>query len=77
MFTRRWLLLTVERMAKTAAQTFISMVGSNEVGPRIDPDWIHLQWNHIGIGVTVMTLLSLAFSILSTPIGPPEDPSII
>lgn len=76
MFTRQWWRKTVERMAKTAAQTLIYMIGSNGAADVANQNWIHLPWNFIAVSVTVMTLLSLASSILTTPLGPnPEDPS--
>jgi hypothetical protein len=72
MFTKRWLARASERAIKTAAQTLVYLTGSDAVG------WVRLDWKFIGISVGMMSLLSLATSILTTPAGDdPTDPSVV
>ena len=71
MGSKRWWLETLERMAKTAAQTFIGLVGADKL-------LLELPWDFIWQMMATMALLSLATSIVTTKIGPDKDsPSLI
>lgn len=72
MFSRKWWRSTLERMAKTAAQAFIALVGTDWLGFK------DLDWSWIGLVVVIMTVLSFASSILTTKMGPnDDDPSAV
>lgn len=72
MFTKRWWGKALERMAKTAAQALIALLGTDALG------WAHLDYVFIGRTATIMTLLSFLSSIATTKAGPdPEDPSAV
>lgn len=72
MFTRVWWGKSAERMVKTAAQTFVYLLGADQL------KWMTVDWKWIGVSVGIMSLLSLATSILTTPIGEdPTDPSVV
>lgn len=70
MFSRKWWRSTLERMAKTAAQAFIALVGTDWLGFK------DLDWPWIGLVVVIMTALSFASSIITTNMGSDRnDPS--
>ncbi len=72
MFSKKWWHKTLERMAKTAAGSLITLVGTDVTGFR------DLDWGFIAYAAAVMTLLSLAGAILTTNMGPdPDDPSAV
>lgn len=72
MWTKQWWLKVSERMAKAAAMTFTSLVGTDQLGIK------ELDWGFIGYMVAVMSALSLAGSIAATKIGADkQDPSIL
>lgn len=71
MFTKSFWLQTAERLVKTAAGTFITLMGSDAAG------WMALDWGNIGMGVLGTVILSLAFSLASTSRGDPDSPSWI
>lgn len=63
MGSRRWWTETLERMVKTAAQTFIGLVGADKL-------LLELPWGFIWQMMATMALLSLATSIATTRMGP-------
>lgn len=71
MGSRRWWIETLERMAKTAAQTILGMVGADKL-------LLELPWGFIWQFTATMMLLSLATSIATTKLGPDKDsPSLV
>ena len=71
MGSRRWWIETLERMAKTAAQTILGMVGADKL-------LLELPWGFIWQFTATMMLLSLATSIATTKFGPDKDsPSLV
>lgn len=71
MGSRRWWIETLERMAKTAAQTILGMVGADKL-------LLELPWDFIWQFTATMMLLSLATSIATTKLGPDKDsPSLV
>lgn len=72
MFSKNWWKSTLDRAVKTAAQTFIVALGTDQLG------WLALNWGQIGVFVGISTLLSFATSIASTPFGVnPNDPQLL
>lgn len=66
MGSRRWWVETLERMAKTAAQAFLGMVGADKL-------LLELPWDFIWQFTATMMLLSLATSIATTKMGPDKN----
>lgn len=81
--TRRWWLLTArwwqetaERSLKTGAQVILTGTGWNAGGQMLD--YTTLDWKTIGIFAAVSMVLSVCFSIVSTPMGrDPGSPSAV
>lgn len=71
MGSRRWWAETIERMVKTAAQTFLGLVGADKL-------LLSLPWSFIWQMMATMMLLSLATSIATTKMGPDKNsPSVV
>lgn len=72
MFTKPWLAKTAERMLKTAAQAYIGLMGADAA------NWIVVGGDRIAIVLVGAALLSLATSIITTPLGKdPTDPGVM
>lgn len=63
MFTKKFWVQAAERMAKTAGQVLVAALGYDVA------QYGHINWKFIGIMTGVSTLLSLATSLASLPIG--------
>lgn len=75
MFTRKWWKKAGERVAKTAAQTLVYGLATKFT---VMADIKAFDWLFLLYSILVMSVLSLASSILTTPAGPdPEDPSAV
>lgn len=73
MFTKAWWNKAFERMAKTGAQVVIILIPGDKITEKVD-----LPWEFIASSVAAGMLLSLAFSITTTKIGPDKnDPSAV
>lgn len=76
LLTARWWQLAAERALKTAAQVILTGTGWNAGGQMMD--YQQLDWKTIGIFAGVTMLMSLCFSIVSTPMGRDHDtPSVV
>lgn len=72
MFSALWWKRALERAAKSAAQGFLLGVGTDAAG------WLTLSWANVAIVTGGMAILSIATSIVTTPLGDdPEDPSAV
>jgi hypothetical protein len=71
MFSRKWWGKTLERMAKTAAQTLIALIGADRM-------LLELPWDVMWQVTATTTLLSFLTCIVTTHMGPDsEDPGIL
>lgn len=71
MFTKLWWGRAFERMAKTAAQALISLLGTDALG------WAHLDYVFIGRTAAIMAALSFLSSIVTSAWGDRQDPSAV
>lgn len=76
MFSRKFLVLALERAAKTAAQSLILTLGGAAASPSVVAahllDWKTLVGAGVGGGV-----LSLLTSVASKTVGDPQNPSVV
>lgn len=71
MFTRRFWIESLERAAKSAAQAVIGLYPLDKL------DVLQADWR-LALGVAGGgALLSLLMSVVSAPIGEPNDPSMV
>lgn len=69
-FSQPFLIASLERAAKSAAQAVVIYLGANEVSNAIEFDWSNLG----GIALAGF-ILSVLTSVVSAPIGP-DGPSV-
>lgn len=66
--SRAYWLATLERAIKTAAQTFLALVGTTALVTEVD-------WTIVGSGVLMATVLSVVTSIGSISLTPTAGPA--
>ena len=72
MFSKKWWSKVAERMAKTAAYSLITLIGTDVL------KFQELKWDFILYISGVLTLLSFLGAIATTNMGPdPQDPSAV
>lgn len=71
MFTKPFLIQTVERAVKTFAQTVVALAGASKL------DWLSLDWPQLLATAGIAAILSILSSVASDKIGPANTPSIV
>lgn len=71
MFTKSFVLQSLERAVKTFAQTIVALAGAAQM------DWMSLDWWHILATAGIAAALSVLTSIASDKIGPTDSPSMV
>lgn len=66
MFSRRWWKAVTNRAVRSAMQGFVFAVGTNVLG------WMTLDWRQVAVTSVGMGVLSVATSIISSPLSPEE-----
>ncbi len=71
MWTRKFWRETIERAIKTAAQTFLTYVGADQLNV------LAFEWSTAGGFAAGGAAISVAMSLVSVPFGPAESPSTV
>lgn len=71
MLTRAFWAATLERAVKTCAQTLAALLAADGA------DLLTLDWPATSATVALATLLSVATSVASAPLGAPGTPSLV
>lgn len=71
MFTKSFIIQTIERAVKTFAQTIVALAGASQM------DWLSLNWAQLLATAGIAAALSVLSSIASDRIGPADSPSMV
>lgn len=71
MFTRAFWRQALERAAKSAAQAFLLYCAGSRI------DWVTFEWGTAGWAALGGAVLSVATSLVSSPFGPENTPSVV
>lgn len=71
MFTKSFLIQSLERAVKTFAQTIVALAGAAQM------DWMTLDWWHILATAAIAAALSVLTSVASDKIGTTGTPSMV